>query len=114
MALAERDAERARERERNTVDALEEARAYARGQVDAVVALMQRNKELGTKLATATAEGTRLRMQRDTYHAAQVAAEERECELLDVLAARGSALSSQGSPAGSQTARSTLEIPNKQ
>ena len=55
---------------------------------------MRRNKELETKLVTATAEGTRLRMQRDTYQAAQVAAEEREHKLLHVPRARGSALSS--------------------
>ena len=62
VATAERDTERARECKRKTVDALEEARAYARRPADVVVALMQRNKELETKLATATAKRTRLRM----------------------------------------------------
>ena len=114
MATLERDAERTRERERKAVDALEEVRANVRGRADMVVALMRRNKGLETKLATATAKGTCLRMQRDTYQATQVAAEERERKLLEVPAARGSAPSSQRSPAASRAMRPALQSRNKQ
>ena len=113
VAVAERDAERARQRERKMVDALEEARGYTRALADEVVALMQRNKQWETKLATAaTAEETCLQMHCDTYKVVQVATEERRHKLLDVLAARRSAVTSQSSPTGSRTARSALESSN--
>ena len=99
VTAAECEAERAREREWKAVDALEQARAEARDKAGDVVALLQRNKELETQLATAMAGGTRLRVQRDTSQLAQAAAKERGRKLLDVLAARGTAASSLASPA---------------
>ena len=111
MTAAERDAERARERERKAVDALEQTRAEARDKAGDMLALLQRNKQLETQLATAMAEGTRLRVQRHTSQLAPAAAEERERKLLDILAAPGTAASSQGSRAVGRASRPSLERP---
>ena len=61
---------------------------------------------------TAMAEGVRLRVQRDTSQLAQ-AAVERERKLLDVLAAPGTATSSEGSPAVGTASRPSLESRTK-
>ena len=97
MFVREREAKQPRERERKAVDAPRRARAEVRDKAGDVVASLQRIKELETQLATALAEG-KLRVQRDTSQLAQAASEERERKLLDVLAARGTAASSQGLP----------------
>ena len=66
LTTAEREAKRARERQRKCVDALEQARADTQGQAGEVLALLQRNKELQTKLGATTAQGIQLHMLRDT------------------------------------------------
>ena len=105
VATREPSAKRARKRERKAVNAPKEARAHPRRQGEEEVAVMRRNRGQKTESATATTEGTRLRMHHDTYEAAEVAAKERKRKLLDVLAACGIAPSSQGYAARSWAAQ---------